>query len=118
RHIGIDSDYLEATGSYFTVETHIMHLAEVASLEPIYTTTQLLAMDDKRIHLFHRIHHGRNDEVLASGEQMLLHVGRRSRKACAADPAVLKILDEIMTAQASLAKPDHAGRSMGIKPKS
>jgi carnitine 3-dehydrogenase len=117
RQIGIDTEYLEATGSYFTVETHIMHLAEVASLEPIYTTTQLLAIDDKRIHLFHRIHHERGDEVLASGEQMLLHVGRRSRKACAAEPAVLKILEEIMTAHTDLAKPDHAGRSMGIKPK-
>ena len=115
RMIGIDSDYLEATGSYFTVETHIMHLAEVAGLEPIYTTTQLLAVDEKRLHVFHRIHHGRDDSVLASAEQMLLHVGRQSRKASAADPVILDRLRNVMDAQKELPRPDHAGRGIGIK---
>jgi carnitine 3-dehydrogenase len=117
RSVGIDTDYLEATGSYFTVETHIMHLDEVAGLEPIYTTTQVLGLDEKRLHVFHRIHHGRTDAVLASAEQMLLHVGRQSRKACGAEPVILARLQEVMTAHEALDKPDHAGRSIGIKPK-
>ena len=117
RMIGIDSDYLEATGSYFTVETHIMHLAEVAGLEPIYTTTQLLAVDEKRLHVFHRIHHSRDDSILASAEQMLLHVGRQSRKASSADPVILERLQNVMDAHKKLPRPDHAGRGIGIKPR-
>jgi carnitine 3-dehydrogenase len=116
RLLGVDRDYLETFGSYFTVETHIMHLDEVAALQPIHTTTQVLASDEKRIHVFHRIHLSETDEVLASGEQMWLHVGRQSRKACAAEPSVLTLLQEITAAHAKLAQPDHAGRSIGIKP--
>ena len=92
-----------------------MHRAEIAGLEPIYTTTQVLAADEKRLHVFHRIHHGRDDSVLASGEQMLLHVGRRSRKACAAEPVVLEKLQAIMAGHTELPAPDHAGRAVGTR---
>ena len=55
--LGIDRAYHARAGSYFTVETHIMHLKEVQALEPIHTTTQILAADDKRLHVFQTIFH-------------------------------------------------------------
>ncbi len=50
--LGIDEAYHRRRGSYFTVETHLMHLKEVKALEPIHTTTQILSADDKRLHVF------------------------------------------------------------------
>ena len=84
RYLGIDAGYHDAGFSYYTVETHICHLREVAAEEPLYVTTQIVAADDKRIHLFHAMHHGRDDTTLATAEQMLLHVDTREGRACAA----------------------------------
>ena len=58
-----------------------MHLKEVKALEPIHTTTQVLAADDKRLHVFQTIFHTPSGDVLATGEQMLLHVDTKARSA-------------------------------------
>ena len=55
--LGIDEAYHARGGSYFTVETHIMHLKETKALEPIHATVQVLAADDKRLHVFQTIVH-------------------------------------------------------------
>ena len=117
RYLGIDRAYLDDIGSYYTVETHIMHVREVAGLEPIYSTTQILDQDDKRLHLFHCIYHGGSDELLASGEQMMLHVDAKSGKAGAAPDWMQEKLNPIVDAHSALSKPDVAGRSIGIKRK-
>jgi carnitine 3-dehydrogenase len=70
--IGIDADYLRDVGSYYTVETHICHLGEAKAGDRLIVTTQVLGADEKRIHIFVRI--ARDDTVLATVEQMLLHV--------------------------------------------
>src|SRR3546814_2649980 len=57
RLIGVDADYVAGGGSYFTVETHIRHLDEVAALEPIRVATQVLAAEGKKLRLFHRLTH-------------------------------------------------------------
>jgi carnitine 3-dehydrogenase len=113
RLIGVDQAYVASGRSYFTVETHIMHLDEVRAGEAIHTTTQLLASDAKRLHLFHRIHHGASGAEIASAEQMLLHVDGNARKACPATPAVLAALGKIATAHQALPRPAAAGRHVG-----
>ena len=45
RHVGFDAGYLEAGHSFYTVESHIRYLAEVAAGEPLATTTQVLGAD-------------------------------------------------------------------------
>ena len=76
--IGMDADYLRDVGSYYTVETHICHLAEAKAGDRLVVTTQVLGADEKRIHIFVRI--ARGETLLATVEQMLLHVsdGRAS----------------------------------------
>ena len=113
RRLGIDASYHARGLSYYTVETHIMHIDEVAGLEPIYATTQVLSADEKRIHVFHRIHHGGDHRLLASAEQMLLHVDTKAQKACPADPAILAALEPIKAAHAELPAPEAAGRRVG-----
>ncbi len=115
RHLGIDRAYLDDVGSYYTVETHIMHIKEVAGLEPIHSTTQVLDQDEKRLHLLHSIYHSGTNELLATGEQMMLHVDAKSGKAAAAPDWMLAKIKPITDAHAGLEKPDVAGRSIGIK---
>lgn len=117
RLIGVDASYVEGGGSYFTVETHIRHLDEVAALEPVSVTTQVLEAGGKKLHLFHRLYHGAPDEnggrLLATGEHLLLHVSLASRSASDPAPAIAAKAEEIAAAHAALDWPEGAGRAVG-----
>ena len=85
--IGVDGDYDASGGSYFTVETHIRHLAEVAAGEPVHTTTQVLHAAGKTLRLFYRLFHD-DGSLLATGEHMLIHVDMQTRRASAPPASV------------------------------
>jgi carnitine 3-dehydrogenase len=111
--IGADRDYRAGGFSFYTAETHIMHRREVKALEPIHVTVQVLAADEKRLHLFQTIAHTPTGDVLATGEQMLLHVDTTAGKVCPAGPAVRAKLAKLAGAQAALPRPADAGRTVG-----
>ncbi|HEX9906475.1 MAG TPA: carnitine 3-dehydrogenase [Propylenella sp.] len=113
--LGIDAAYHARAGSYFTVETHIRHLKEVRALEPVHTTTQVLSADEKRLHVFQTILHTPGGDVLATGEQMLLHVDAKTGRAAPAEPQVLAKLTELAAAHSALPRPEGAGRAVGQK---
>lgn len=112
RLIGVDAAYVEAGGSYFTVETHIRHLDEARALEPIIVTTQVLNGNGKKLHLFNRIQHA-DGRLLATAEHLLIHVSLQTRSSSLPSAAVAAKLTEIVQAQAHLPKPDGAGRAIG-----
>lgn len=112
RIIGVDAEYVANSGSYFTVETHLRHLHEVAALQPIYVTTQILKARGKKLHLFHRLHHG-SDQLLATGEHLLLHVNLETRSASEPSTEVSELATKIAQAQAHLETPEGAGRAIG-----
>ena len=115
-HLGADPAYGGAGFMYYTVETHIRHLHEVAVGEKLYATTQILGADEKRIHLFHSLHKA-DDTLLATGEQMLLHVDTKAGKAVPAKGAVLEAVQKLAAAHADLAAPDGAGRHIALPAK-
>lgn len=116
RLIGVDDTYVQTERqSYYTVETHIRHLGEAKIGEELYTTCQILSTDQKRIHVFHQIHLGKDDSVIATAEQMLLYVDSEAGKAMTAPDKVLSKLTAIAAAHADLPRPDAAGRSVGQK---
>jgi carnitine 3-dehydrogenase len=112
RRIGVDADYVANSGSYFTVETHIRHLDEVAALQPIRATTQVLSGVGKKLHVFHRLYHG-DGRLLATAEQLLIHVNMVTRSAADPAPEVQERLLAITEAHASLEKPEGCGRAIG-----
>lgn len=111
RLIGAGMDYVAAGHSYYTAETHIMHLGECKLGDRLTGTLQVLGADEKRLHVFIRIQRG--DEVVASLEQMLLHVDMKANKTCAAAPGVLAKLEPITQSHKTLPRPDAAGRFVG-----
>jgi carnitine 3-dehydrogenase len=66
-----------------------------------------------RLHVFHRLHRGRDDAQIATGEQMHLHVDTAAAKASPVDPTIRAKLEAIRSAQAGLPAPREAGRSIG-----
>lgn len=112
RIIGADADYIGSGNSYFTVETHIRHLDEVAALEPIHADTQVLEGRGKKMRLFHRLYHA-DGRLLATGEHMLIHVNLETRAASEPSAEVEAKLSEIAVLHAGLELPDGAGRAIG-----
>jgi carnitine 3-dehydrogenase len=110
--LGIDAGYLEQVGSYFTVETHLSHLRETSAGDRLRTTTQVLGCDEKRLHIFHSLHRG--DDLVATAEQMLLHVSAATGRAGPAGDAVLARARELTAGHAALPRPERAGRSIAM----
>lgn len=113
RMIGCDAHYIASGGSYFTVETHIRHIAEVRVNEPVHAMTQVLAGTiGKRMHLFHSLYHA-DGRLLATGEHMLVHVSLATRSASEPTPAIGRKLAGIAKKHARLPLPKGAGRFVG-----
>jgi carnitine 3-dehydrogenase len=113
RRVGVDEAYRDTGRMYYAVENHVAHLGEAKSGEPLYVTTQLLGVDDKRLHVFHRMHRGRDDRQIATAEQMYLHVDTAAAKAAPADASVRARLEAIRGGHSGLPVPPEAGRAVG-----
>jgi carnitine 3-dehydrogenase len=111
RFIGADMAYVGTGFSYYTAETHIMHLGEAKLGDALTGTVQVLHADEKRLHVFIRIMKG--DAPVATLEQMLLHVDMGAGRAVAAPQTILDRLRPIATAHQALPRPDAAGRHVG-----
>ncbi len=114
RRVGIDAAYLAAGFNYYTVETHMMHRREVAGGENIHVTTQILGMDEKRLRLFHSLYRSRDGLLLASGEQMLLHVNTNESRACRLPDDIRARLQRLADSHRGLPLPAAAGRGIAM----
>src|SRR5918994_1269884 len=119
QYLGVDAEYLEAGGSYYTVETHLSHLGEALAGDGLGVATHVLGFDEKRLHLFHELHRSGDDALLATAEQMLLHVDTAAGCAHPARPEILTRIADVAAAHAVLPKPERAGRAIhqpGVMP--
>ncbi|WP_185985451.1 carnitine 3-dehydrogenase [Aureimonas mangrovi] len=111
-HIGVDEAYLAGGHSFYTVETHLMHLGEMRKGAAFEATTQILSCDGKRLHVFHILTNADGREV-ASAEQMLLHVDTRAGRAVPAEGTVAARVAELAEAHRPMAWPAAARRHVG-----
>lgn len=111
RLIGAGMDYVAGGHSYYTAETHILHLGEARLGDRLTGSLQVLSADEKRLHVFIRIE--KDGAPVATLEQMLLHVDMKAGRACPAAPGVLDSLFAIRDAHAALPRPDSVGRHVG-----
>ena len=114
RFIGIDEDYRAGGRSLYTVETHLHHLREVSAGEPLSLSLQLLDHDRKRVHFFQEMTHGESGAVLATAEQLLVHVDIEAGRSADLPDHLTERLDAIKHAHADLPVPRVVGQPMGI----
>jgi acyl-CoA thioesterase FadM len=108
-YIGDDDQYRADGHSFYTVETHIAYLREAAELAPLRITTRVLGVDRKRLLIYHEMFHGDDDTLLATTEQMLVHVDMNAGRSVAILPDVRAALDAIVAAQSTLPPAERAG---------
>lgn len=105
RTIGVDPENADI-GAYYTLETHLRHIAECRVGTPVHTTTEVLGHDDKRVHLFHRLFDA-DARLLATGEHLAIHIAHKR-----ATPAPAEMQRRIAAAfndQRILPVPDRVG---------
>lgn len=115
RHVGIDDAYRAAGHSLYTVQTHLHHLHEVAEGEPLALALRVLDSDDKRVHLFQEMTHDTTGELLATAEQMLVHVDMARGRSEAMPHDLRERIEELRRAHAVLPVPDLVGRPIRIR---
>lgn len=108
-YIGDDDAYRSAAHSFYTVETHIAYLREAPEGAPLCITTRVLGVDRKRVLIYHEMFHGDNKKLLATTEQMLVHVNMEAARSVAILPGVRAALDAIVAIHSTLAAPTRAG---------
>ncbi|WP_406730061.1 thioesterase family protein [Streptomyces sp. NBC_01794] len=117
RRMGVEERYRAEGHSLYTAETHLHHRREAHSGDPLLLTLQVLGLDDKRLHLFHTMHHSSSGDVLATAEQLLLHVDTRAGRVAPFPAPLLTRLQAVRDAHAHLPVPDAVGHVMAIPPR-
>ena len=114
--IGITSDYIENEQcSTFSVECHVTYQNEMKVDEKYRIISNILAYDEKRIHLFQTMFKKGSKETIATAEWMNLHVDLKTRKVCGWPKIVLENLKKVSYSQKEQEWPAEAGKRMNIK---
>jgi acyl-CoA thioester hydrolase len=118
RFLGVDDAYRRAGRSLYTVETHLRNLREAHEGERLGLTIQVLGTDAKRLHILHEMYSAAGG-LVATAEQMLLHVDIRAGRATPFPEGIARRLREISAAHAAaLPVPEYVGRSIRIPSRS
>lgn len=110
--IGADRAYVALGHSYYTVETHLMHLGETQAGELLEGSLQVLGFDAKRIHVFVRL--SVTGTLRATLEQVLVHVDAKAGHVVPAPDHVTERLTEFAAPHMAMARPEAAGRAIGM----
>ena len=114
--VGVDRNYRDANAnSTFVVESHITYDEEVVKGAELFCTMQLLDFDEKRMHYFHRMYHAEEGFLAATTELINVHVDLNTRRVVPMPNEILGRLATMLKSHASLARPEQAGRVIGIR---
>lgn len=92
--IGADAAYVASGLSYFTVDTHTRFLDECHAGDAVHVDTSIVEGVGKKLRLFHEMKRG--DQVVATCEQLLIHVSLETRRSCEPEPTVAARLAELV----------------------
>ena len=117
--LGLGPDYLKTHKfSTMVAESHVRYLRELKEGDPVRVSIQVLDSDAKRIHTFEELRHASQGWLGATCENMTLSVDMTNKKVAPFPQFVLAKLAKLTAAHAKLARPQAAGRSVGMPRKS
>jgi len=109
--IDIGRRYKDAThNGTFAVETHNLYERELLVGERVRVRTQILGVDNKRLHLSHEMITAGGGRRAAMQELMYLHIDLCARRVVPWLPKVHERVAAAAAAHARLPRPDWAGR--------
>lgn len=109
---GLGLDYPQASGcSVFTLGMNVDYLAELFENDSVRIVTDLVDVDDKRIHYFHRMFHATSDKLVARNECLCMNINLQTRRSQSFSSSVQK---KLYAACQPDRRPDGFARTLGI----
>ena len=113
---GIGLEYPAQSGcSVFTLGMNVDYMSELFLDDPIRIETDLIDVDAKRIHYFHRMYNAATDQLAAQNECLCMNVSLAERKSTPFPDDVMRLLT---AARHNGALPEGVGRKLAIRRKS
>ncbi len=111
--VGMGERYTAAShNSWMVLEAHITYQQEAHRGDRLQITNRVLDFDHKRLHLYQEMLRG--TDLLATQEQMVLHVDLRRRRSAPFEPQVLEAIRRLHSTHRGLDRPEWIGRVIGI----
>lgn len=112
---GIGLEYQKNSGcSVYTLGMNVDYLKELFVDEEVNIITQLLDLDQKRIHYFHTMTHADTGEVVATNECLAINVKLSSKRSAHFPIEVQQKLADVFELHAKKKRPDKCGRHLRI----
>ncbi|MBI1775320.1 MAG: thioesterase family protein [Proteobacteria bacterium] len=116
NHLGIGTAHRQRTSqAVFVLEAHVTYERELKAGDPMRFTTQLLGVDQKRLHFFHAMYHAEAGFLAATNEVLGLHVDLLQRRSQPFPEPALGRLRQLADRHARLPRPPQAGRVIALK---
>jgi acyl-CoA thioester hydrolase len=113
--IGIGREYKNSSNKgTFVVETHNSYERELLVGDRVRVSTQILAVDAKRLHLAHEMFMITGGRRAATQELMFLHVDLATRRVAPFPDGVRERVAAAASAHARLPRPDWVGRRLAM----
>ena len=113
--VGIGREYKNSSNKgTFVVETHNSYERELLVGDRVRVSTQILAMDAKRLHLAHEMFMITGGRRTATQELMFLHVDLATRRVAPFPDGVRERVAAAAAAHAHLPRPDWVGRRLAM----
>ena len=113
--IGIGRQYKDSTNNgTFAAETHNLYERELLLGERVRISTQILGLDNKRLHLAHEMFIAAGCQRAATQELMYLHVDLSTRRVAPFPDEIRPHLMAAAAAHAQLARPAWIGRRIAM----
>ena len=113
--LGLDRDYrVKFDTAPFLIEMHVSYLSEMKPAVPYSIKLQFLNFNEKRAHYFLFLHQGRNNQLAATIELLIVNVDLKSRRSKAFPDPILNKFKQIQTAHRNLPLPAQAGNSINL----
>ncbi len=118
RNMGLGRSYVDSkSGMTFVLETHVTYDREMRGGAPMRFTTQLLARDAKRVHLFHEMYHASEGYLAATNETIVMNIDYTTRRSAPWPVQAAERLEVVWDTHKDLPRPAKAGRVMGLSKK-
>jgi acyl-CoA thioester hydrolase len=118
QYLGFGEAYRAQTGcTIYTAEAHLNFLREVKEGDPLTYQSLVLGADAKRLHVFHTMQHAHEGVVVATTEQMWLHVNQQTMRVEPMPVEHHQRVRAIVAAHAALPRPPQAGRRIALPDK-
>ena len=111
---GMDEAYRHSTqNSWMVLEAHLTYQNEACVGEKLRVESRIFDFSSKLAHLYQEMY--RNEVLLATIEQMMVHVSLVTRRATPFTPKILQNISALHAYHSQLLLPAAVGRRIGIK---